>query len=40
MDASSQRDQITGAICMLIQLVQLKQPKSLRSAWFARAILL
>lgn len=40
MDASSQRDQITGAICTLIQPVHLKQPKSLRSAWFARGILL
>lgn len=40
MDASSQRDQVTGAIRILIQPVQLKQPESLISAWFARCILL
>ena len=40
MDASSQRDQVMGAICTLIQPVHLKQPKSLRSAWFVRCFLL
>lgn len=40
MDASSQRNQVTGAIRILIQPVQLKQPESLRSGWFTRGILL